>query len=83
MKKAGNVGDRDGMRKLLKQALPPVEGADDGPSRDLWPALLSRRDAPTASHWPKVHLLDWAMLAGLAGLVLFVPVSIPVLLYYL
>ena len=81
--KIGNNADRDRMKKLLKQALPPIEEADHDPRRDLWPALLRRMEEHPASHWPKVHLLDLAMLAGLAALALFVPVSIPVLLYYL
>jgi hypothetical protein len=83
MKQAEKIGDQDRLKDLLKLALPPVEGADDGPSRDLWPALLRRMEEQPASHWPRVHLLDLAMLAGLAALALFVPVSIPVLLYYL
>ena len=83
MKRAENIDDEDRLKNLLKLALPPVEGADDGPSRDLWPVLLRRMVQPTASHWPEVHSLDLALLAGLTALALFVPVSIPVLLYYL
>ena len=39
-----NGHDEDRMKKLLQQALPPVEG-DLGPGRDLWPAVLRRMDA--------------------------------------
>jgi len=81
--KFGNTRDQDRMKEVLKEAVPRIEGADDGSCRDLWPVLLRRMEEHPASHWPKVHLLDLAMLAGLAALALFVPVSIPVLLYYL
>jgi hypothetical protein len=64
------------MKKLLQQALPPVEGI---PARDLWPIVLKRLDArPAALPW-----YDWALAAGLVALVAFFPASIPVFLYYL
>lgn len=64
------------MKKLLRQALPPVKGE---PERDLWPAVLNRLDAaPAALPW-----FDWALLAGLVALVACFPASIPMLLYYL
>lgn len=63
---------------LLHQALPPIGDAAE-PARDLWPAMLKRLDEnPTPVPW-----FDWALLAGLLGVVAFVPASIPVLLYYL
>jgi hypothetical protein len=68
--------DQDRMKNLLRNALRPVDG-DAGPKRDLWPAMLRRLDAePAAAPW-----LDWAVLAGLVGVVAFFPASIPVLLY--
>jgi hypothetical protein len=71
-----NTPDQDRMKKLLQQALPPVEGE---PARDLWPAVLRRLDAsPAAPPW-----FDWALLAALAALVAFFPASIPVFFYYL
>jgi hypothetical protein len=71
-----NSHDQDRMKKLLQQALPRIEGE---PSRDLWPAVLKRLDArPAALPW-----FDWALVGGLAGLVVFFPASIPLLLYYL
>ena len=73
-----NGHDEDRLKKLLQEALPPVDG-DAGPERDLWPAVLRRMDAqPAAPPW-----FDWALLAGLVGLAAFFPASIPVLLYYL
>ncbi len=73
-----NAHDEDRMKKLLRQALPPVEGEPE-PGRDLWPAVLKRLDAtPAALPW-----FDWALVAGLVALVAFFPASIPVLLYYL
>jgi hypothetical protein len=71
-----NSHDQDRMKKLLQQTLPRIEGE---PSRDLWPAVLKRLDArPAALPW-----FDWALVGCLAGLVVFFPASIPLLLYYL
>jgi hypothetical protein len=73
-----NAHDEDRMKKLLQQALPPVNGEAE-PQRDLWPAMLRRLDArPQAAPW-----YDWALVAGLVGVVAFFPASIPVLLYCL
>ncbi|HUN84382.1 MAG TPA: hypothetical protein VMU48_08385 [Terracidiphilus sp.] len=67
----------DRIKKLLKQALPPMGEAEL--ERDLWPDMLRRMDAAhEAPPW-----FDWALAAALAGFVAFVPMSIPVLLYYL
>ena len=77
-----NAHDEDRMKKLLQQALPPVEG-DAGLARDLWPAVLGRlNNRPTAarSGWA---WFDLALAAGLVALAAFFPASIPVLLYYL
>jgi hypothetical protein len=71
-----NTYEEDRMRKLVQQAMPPVNGE---PDRDLWPAMLRRLDAsPAPTPW-----FDWALLAGLVGLAAFFPTAIPVLLYYL
>jgi hypothetical protein len=73
-----NIHDEDRMKKLLQQALPPME-KDAEPDRDLWPLMLQRLDAkPVALPW-----FDWALLAGLVGTVAFFPTSIPLLLYCL
>jgi hypothetical protein len=70
--------EEDRIRKLLQQALPPIEAKPE-PRRDLWPAVLKRLDEKqAAAPW-----FDWALLAGLVGLVAFFPSAIPVFLYYL
>jgi hypothetical protein len=70
--------EMDRMKTLLQQSLPPI-GAEHEPQRDLWPAMLHRLDAkPASTPW-----FDWALLAGLAGVVALFPTAIPVLLYYL
>lgn len=76
------------MKKLLQQALPPVD-ADNGPPCDLWPEMLRRLDeASAAPVLPGQTGFNWAWFDGVlaAGLVLIVvsfPASIPLLLYYL
>jgi hypothetical protein len=80
-----NEHDRDRMKKLLRQALPQVEG-DAGPGRDLWPDVLRRLDArPVLSGWAWLNgaWFDGALLAGLVTLIALFPAAIPVLLYYL
>jgi hypothetical protein len=78
-----NAHDENGVKNLLRQALPPVEG-DAGPERDLWPAMLRRLDAePAAPAFSGWVVFDGALLAGLVGLGFLFPASIPVFLYYL
>jgi anti-sigma factor RsiW len=78
-----NEHDEDRMKKLLQQALPPVE-AEPEPARDLWPAMLRRLDAKQAAPAPIFwSWFDAALLAGLAVFAIFLPASIPVFLYYL
>jgi hypothetical protein len=75
------------LKKLLREALPPVKDGSE-PGRDLWPAMLRRLDlrlaakptAPPISNWA---WFDGVLAAGLVGLAAFFPVSIPLLLYYL
>ena len=75
--------DEDSMKKLLRQALPPVN-SDAGPGRDLWPDVLRRLDAGVAAPVsPGWIWFDGALLAGLVALVAIFPAAIPVLLYYL
>jgi hypothetical protein len=75
---AQNLLEEDRIKKLLQQAIPPIE-AEPEPRRDLWPAVLKRLDAKQAApSW-----FDWALLAGLVGLAAFFPTAIPVFLYYL
>jgi hypothetical protein len=78
-----NAHDEERMKKLLRQALPPVEG-DAGPGRDLWPEVLRRLDARVAAPAsPAWAWFDGALLAGLVGLAAIFPTAIPVFLYYL
>jgi hypothetical protein len=80
-----NELDRDRMKKLLQQALPPVKD-DAEPGRDLWPDVLRRLDAETASPgwaWLDGAWFDGALAAGVVGLVAIFPSAIPVLLFYL
>ena len=82
-----NVHDEDGMKNLLRQALPPVED-DAEPEHDLWPAMRLRLDArldarPTAQAFSGWAVFDGALLAGLVGVAAVFPASIPVFLYYL
>jgi len=74
-------GHQDRIASMLRQAVQPMgnlENPEAGPARDLWPQVLSRMDQNPAVPW-----FDWAMLAGLAAVLLFFPASVPVLLYYL
>jgi hypothetical protein len=78
-----NAHDEDRMKKLLQQALPPVD-ADTEPDRDLWPAVLRKmKSEPIAPPLFSCAWFDWALLAALVAFVAFLPQSIPVLLYYL
>ncbi|MGA3008686.1 MAG: hypothetical protein ABSD72_00365 [Terracidiphilus sp.] len=80
-----NEDDQDRMKKLLKQALPPVK-EDAEPRRNLWPAMLRRMDArPTTAVWAGFSSawFDGALAAGLVALIAISPASIPIILYYL
>ena len=73
-----NSHDTSRLSLLLRQTLPPV-ASDEGPRRDLWPALIGRLNArPAPLPW-----FDWALLAGLALFAALFPAYIPVFLYYL
>ena len=73
-----NTHDEDRMKKLLQQALPPVEDEPE-PSHDLWPATLRRLGSGAV----KAPWYDWALGAGVVAFVAFFPGLAPVLLYYL
>jgi hypothetical protein len=78
-----NTHDEERMKKLLRQALPPVED-DAEPGRDLWPDVLRRLDAwATAPASPGWAWFDGALLAGIVVLVAIFPAAIPVFFYYL
>ena len=72
-----NQHERDDIKALLKDSLPPVGGHEL--QRDLWPAILHRLDQP-AFHVP---WWDWTLLAAATALLLFFPEMIPALLYHL
>jgi len=77
--------DEKRIKKLLKQALPPLAPSAE-PSRDLWPAVLRRLDAEPASIRVLPHRVpwfDWALIAGLVAFAASFPATIPVFLYYL
>jgi hypothetical protein len=66
------------MEHLLRRALPRIED-DAGLSHDLWPAMLRRLDDRRLA----VPWFDWALMGGLAAMVVAFPAAIPMLLYYL
>ena len=78
-----NTQEEDRIKKLLQQALPPVDAGAE-PDRDLWPAVLRRLDGrPTGAPLSSWAWFDGALVAGLLAFAAFVPASIPVILYYL
>jgi hypothetical protein len=80
-----NAHDEDRIKKLLKQALPPVSPQAE-PARDLWPAVLRRLDAdaaPSRAISFSMPWFDWALLGGLVVFAAAFPATIPVFLYYL
>jgi hypothetical protein len=68
--------DEEGVRKLLKQALPKMELEE--PRQDLWPAVLRKIDERGPIPWYDVVLAGTLVLMG----ILF-PAAFPVLLYYM
>lgn len=73
-----NASEEDRMKQLLRQALPPI-GAQAGPERDLWPAMLRKFDERPA----RVPWFDWVLAGGLAAFVAAFPAAVPLLLYNL
>jgi hypothetical protein len=71
----------DRLRRLLREAVAPV--CDEGPQRDLWPAVLERVHAAAREERIAAPWYDWALAASVVAFAVFVPASIPVLLYYL
>ena len=70
------------LKELLRQTMPPV-APDAEPTRNLWPGMLQRIDAETATSGWRLPWYDGALLAGLVGLGAVFPAAIPVFLYYL
>ena len=70
------------MERLLQRALPRIE--DDAElSRDLWPAMRRRLHAESVPVMVRIPWFDWALMGGLAAMVVAFPAAIPMLLYYL
>jgi hypothetical protein len=72
-----NERDEEGLKELLRAALPRVEGEPE-PGRDLWPEVLRKMDGRSSAAW-----IDLALLGGLVGMAALFPAAIPVFLYYL
>jgi hypothetical protein len=71
-----NEHDDRQIHDALRQTFPPV---DMELRRDLWPDVLRRLDArPQAIPW-----YDWALLAVGAGVLLYSPKLVLVLMYHL
>jgi hypothetical protein len=83
-----NESEQERIEKVLKQSLLPIASskADDRTelSRDLWPAMLKRLQAPSPqSGWFNLAWLDAVLLAAVVIWLAFFPAAIPVLLYHL
>jgi hypothetical protein len=73
-----NAKDEESLKKLLHDALPVMEDEPEV-ARDLWSAMLQRLHERSV----RVPWFDWALLAGLVGVVAVFPAAIPMLLFYL
>ena len=71
-----NNREMDELKKLLKEALPPVK---QELRRDLWPSMVRRLDERTV----RVPWWDWVLLGVASLLILLFPGAIPALLYHL
>jgi hypothetical protein len=72
--------EQERMRQLLRKTFHPVDaGAGAEPMPDLWPEMLKRLE----SRHTGVPWLDWALLGGVAMLLVLSPRVIPLLVYYL
>jgi len=64
------------LERLLRSALPPTSGR--GPSRDLWPLIVSRSRVPVAWSW-----FDFSLAAVIAIVLLLFPDWLWLLAYHL
>jgi hypothetical protein len=71
-----NANDEKELRRLLKDAMLPFR--ETAPSRDLWPLLLRRLEAPSL----RVPWWDWTLLAAATVMFFLSPGIIPALLYH-
>ena len=70
------MNDDDKIRQLLKQNIRPVNQELES---DLWPQMLRRlEERPAAVPW-----FDWALGAVVVLSIIWVPSTIPMLLYHL
>jgi hypothetical protein len=69
--------DREAIRALLRDALPPVERTEL--QTDLWPRMLRRLDERPL----RPSLVDWVLAATGLGWAALYPGLIPALLYQL
>jgi hypothetical protein len=70
------MNDDDKIRQLLKQNIRPVNQELE---RDLWPQMLRRLEEQAAA----VPWFDWALAAVVVLSIIWVPSTIPMLLYHL
>ncbi len=68
--------DNEEIRRLLKQAVPPVNPES---RRDLWPAMRRKLAEPA----PRLPWYDWVLAGAVVGAVAFFPELILVLVYHL
>ena len=68
--------DDDRVQHLLRSALPP--SASQRPSRDLWPLVVNRVQAPAAWSW-----LDLSLAAGVALVSMMFPEWLLLLAFHL
>jgi hypothetical protein len=68
--------DDDRLQHLLRVALSPP--ADQGPSRDLWPLIVKKIQAPVEPSW-----FDISMAAVVAILLILFPDWLLLLVYHL
>ena len=71
-----NHHDNEKIHELLKQNIRPANAELE---RDLWPQMLRRLEERSAT----VPWFDWALLALVTLGLIFVPNTIPLLLYHL
>ena len=72
--------EQERVLQLLRKTLHPVDGeAGAVPRLDLWPEMLTRLESRHA----EVPWVDWALLGGVAILLVLSPRVIPLLVYYL
>jgi hypothetical protein len=68
------------VKELLKRAITPMQNTEL--RRDLWPQMLRKLDEPPLPIH-SVPWFDWALAAILSAVLIFLPGSIPALLYHL